>query len=138
MSTTIYTDIRAALEQRLAAMPGLPAVTMENVGYVPVKGMPFLAPTILWAESSQAEIGTAGRNWETGIFQITGNYPSNQGPGPAATMAGLIREWFKRGTELNYNGVTVKIKKVYLGPVSVTTVGISQPLSIVFFSQAAN
>ena len=138
MSTTIYTDIRAALEQRLSAMTGIPAVAWENMGYVPVKGVPFLAPTILWAESSQAEIGTAGRNWETGIFQITGNYPPNQGPGPAATMAGFIREWFKRGTELNYNSATVKIKKVYLGPVSVTAVGISQPISIVFYSQAAN
>lgn len=138
MSTTSYIDIRAALEQRLTAMPGIPAVAWENKGYDPVKGVPFLAPSILWAESSQAEIGTEGRNWETGIFQITMNYPTNQGPGPTATMAGLIREWFKRGTELSANGVTVKIKKAYLGPVGVTAVGISQPISIVFFSHTAN
>ncbi len=75
MSATIYTDIRAALEQRLSTMPGLPAVAWENVKYVPVVGTPYLEPALMWAEGAQAEIGATGRNWERGIYQITAVFP---------------------------------------------------------------
>jgi len=138
MSETLYTDIRAALVTQLSTMTGVPAVAWENSTYSPVVGTPYLIPSVLWAEGSQAELGVNGRNWERGIYQITAVYPANAGVGLINAMAGKIRERFKRGTELVYNGVTVKIRKVYLGPQTIEAAGIQQPVSIAFYSQVAN
>ena len=138
MSATVYTDIRAALEQRLSSLPGLPAVAWENVKYTPVVGTPYLEPIIMWAEATQAEIGVTGRNWERGIYQITAVYPLDKGSSALEVMTGNIREWFKRGTELQQNGLTVKVKNVYPGPRSTDNAGVRQPISIVFFCQTPN
>lgn len=113
MSETLYADIRAALTQHLKDMPGLPDVAWENMGYVPTVGVPYLKPDILWGESFQAEYGTNGANRESGIYQVACNYPPGEGTGPLNAMLGKLRERFKRGTTLTYNGLTVKIRKAY-------------------------
>jgi hypothetical protein len=130
MSETLYSDIRAALTAQLKTMPGLPDVAWENMPYTPVVGTPYLTPVILWAEGSQAELGVTGSNWERGIYQIACNYPPNQGSGALNAMLGKIRERFKRGTRLTYNGLTVTIRKVYPGPNGI--------ISIAFYCFAAN
>jgi len=138
MSTTLYTDIRAALTQRLGSLPQLPQVAWENTTFIPTVGKAYLAPCIIWSETNQAEIGAAGRNWEGGIYQIDAIYPPNEGPGPLNKIMGALKDHFKRGTSLLYNGLEVKIKKVYPGPQSITTAGIRQPITIVFQCQAPN
>ena len=130
MSATIYTDIRAALTAHLASMADLPEVAWENVGFTPTTGTPYLKPEILWSESFQSEIGTDGANRESGIYQITCSYPPGEGSGPLNAMLGKIRDRFKRGTTLTYNGLTVKIRKVYPGPGGI--------ISIAFYCTAPN
>lgn len=133
-----YTDIRAALTTQLSTMTGVPAVAWENASYTPVVGTPYLTPSVLWAEGSQAELGVAGRNWERGIYQITCVYPPNTGMGALNTMIGKLRDRFKRGTVLTYNGVTVTIRKVIVSGQSIDASGIRQPVSISFYTQVAN
>lgn len=138
MSETQYTDIRAALTAQLNTMTGVPAVAWENSPYTPVVGIPYLKPTILWAESFQAELGVSGANNESGIYQITVNYPLNQGMAPINSMVGKLRSWFKRGTILTYNGLYVTIRKVSLGPLNTGDAWISQPVSISFYTRTSN
>lgn len=130
MSETIYTDIRAALTAHLQGMPGLPAVAWENMAYAPVTGVPYLKPDIVWAESFQVEIGAQGANREAGIYQIACNYPPGQGTGPMNSMLGKLRERFKRGTVLTYNGIRVTIKKAHPGPGGI--------ISVSFYCMAPN
>lgn len=130
MSTTLYTDIRAALASRLASMPDVPEIAEENKPYIPKVETPYLEPSVMWAEGNQAELGENGRNWERGIYQIKCHYPENQGIGPANAMMGQIREWFKRGTVCSYNGLNVTVRKVYLSPNNI--------VNIAFYCQAEN
>lgn len=139
MADTLYNDIRSALTKQLADMPAVPAVAWDNFAFTPTTGTPYLKPTILWAESSQAELGEAGRNWEQGVYQITCIYPKNEGSKSMLAMAGKIKDRFKRGTVLTFNAVTVTIRKVYLGPESPGAPDRTQlPISIAFYCQAAN
>lgn len=144
-----YTDIRAALTAQLSTMTGVPAVAWENSSYTPVVGTPYLIPNVLWAEGSQAELGASGRNWERGIYQITCVYPAGAGTGALNTMIGKLRDRFKRGTVLTYNGVIVTIRKVSVSPMSIDNSstagaavagisGASCAVSISFYSQVAN
>jgi hypothetical protein len=138
MSDTVYTDIRSALTARLLTLGGLPDVAWENKDYKPVLGTPYLRPEVLWAEPTQAAIGDAGANWEKGIYQITLVYPDGEGNGRINAMSGKLKDLFKRGTSLAANGLTVRIKKAYLGPQSVNKLGVEQPLSVQFYCQAPN
>lgn len=116
MSETIYTDIRAALTAHLMGMSDLPDVAWEKTTYIPTVGVPYLVPDILWAEPFQAEYGTNGANWESGIYQVRCVYPDGEGAGPLNETLGRIKDRFKRGTILEYNGLQVTIKKAYAGP----------------------
>lgn len=138
MSETMYSDIRTALSQRLETMPGVIAVAWENARFVPTTGVPYLIPSVMWGEAQQAEQGATGRNWEIGVYQITAVYPGGTGVTEINTMAGKIKERFKRGTVLTYNGVYVTVRKVYLNPQTITDAGVRQPISIPFYCQAAN
>lgn len=131
MSETVYSDIRAALTARLVAMAELPEVAWENGHYVPVADAPYLIPSILWAEPTQAELGVGGRNWERGIYQVAMVYPANEGVGPQNAMGGKLKDWFKRGTVLTYGEVSLTIRKAYLNPQG-------NIVSIAFYCQVAN
>ena len=139
MSTeTQYIDIRAALTTQLSTMVGVPDVAWENNSYTPVANRPYLIPTILWAESTVAEIGTNGANRESGIYQITCIYPPNGGLNPIHTMLGKLRDRFKRGTQMAYNGIIVTVRKCSLNPHTIDASGIRQPISISFFTTISN
>jgi hypothetical protein len=149
MSETVYTEIRAALSQHLKNMPGVYSIAWENAPFSTTIGQPYLIPTVLWTEGSQAELGANGRNWERGIYQITCIYPSGTGTGESTKFAGLVQQRFKRGTVLNFGSISLTVRKVYLGrttndnsssagsAVSGTT-GYSMPISIAFYSQVEN
>lgn len=113
MSETLYTDIRAALMEHLQDMAGVPAIAAENMSFKPDESEPWLEPDIMWGEPFQAEYGTQGTNHQVGVFQIACHFPKGEGVGPLNDMLGKLRERFKRGTELTYNGLTVKVTKAY-------------------------
>lgn len=131
MSDTLYSDIRAALANQLKDTTGIIAIAWENTKYTPVTGTPYLVPTLMMAEPSQATLGTDGLNQEMGIYQITiMNYPVDKGVGAQLGMAGKLKTRFKRGTILTYNDVQVRIRKAYLSGNNIVTVA--------FYSQVPN
>ena len=140
MSVTLYIDIRAALTNHLKALPGLPEVAYENKSYNPIVGQAYIRPALLWGESFQAEQGPNGRNWECGVYQLSCVCPADKGAGPILVILGQLKDHFKRGTELSYNGVVVKIRKVHLSGLPPRSEGPNYeiPLSISFYCQADN
>lgn len=130
-SESLYRDIRAALNQRLVDFPDLIEVAWETEEYTPVANVPYLRPKLMMAKSFQSTCGTDGLNEERGIYQITLVYPLNQGTEPLDTMMGKLRNHFKRGTILTYNGVDVRIRESGPDPSG-------QHLSVAFYLQANN
>ena len=129
---SIYTDILAALDGRLAALSGLPSVAWENIAFTPVNGVAYITPSLLLAEPSQAAIGDDGMNNQIGIYQVALAYPANTGKQAIMAMADSITNHFKRGTRLTYNGQTVNIEKAWPGPWMQETDRLIMPITIKF------
>ena len=132
-------SIRAAFVTKLQAFTGLPAVAWENVPYTPTTGTPYLKPVLLPAEPFQAELGTAGANRHSGIYQISIMYPSSiVGVAALNTLAANLCDHFKRGTVLTYSGVTVTIQKAYMSAVMQETDWQMVPITIQYRTDTAN
>lgn len=109
-------NIRAAFVTRLQTFPSMPSVAWENVPFTPVSGVPYIAPFLLPGEPSQSELGTAGANSHTGVYQISVFYPSGGGVAALNTLVSSLCDHFKRGTTISYGGVTVTCQKAYPSP----------------------
>lgn len=108
-------SIRAALEQRLAAMSPALATAYENAPFTPVNGTPFQRVWLLPATPDNQEFGPNYQ--EIGIMQIDLNYPLTVGPSAAAARAQLIRTQFSRGTSVTSGGVTTTMDRTpEIGP----------------------
>lgn len=100
-------DLRAALEEALAAMtPALPTA-WENTSYTPVADVPYQRVSLLRAEPINAEYGANFQ--DSGILQVSLMYPPGQGAAPAEDRAQLLRTTFRRGASFTKNGLVVKI-----------------------------
>jgi hypothetical protein len=129
MSETVYADIRAALTAHLLLLPSLPDVAWENSSFIPTPESIYLKPEIIWAEGDAAGIGPQAGNVERGIYQLAIVTPPNTGPSKLNELRGALREHFKRGTSLTYNGLTITVRKAYPGP---------SMLSVAFYSYTDN
>lgn len=112
MSTTVFDDLSAALDQRLNTMSGLPSTAWENAAFTPVNGTLYIRPTILPNTTSQAALGTSGIDEHLGIYQITIFAPAGKGKKEATEMADTLANRFKRGTDLVYNSLEVRLGNV--------------------------
>lgn len=99
--------IRKALDNRLNAIASGIDVAWPNTGYKPTTS-PYIRPTFLPSDVSQAELGTLGRNVHIGLYQVDAIYPAGEGRKAAETRADAVIEQFKRGTTFTYSGVTVR------------------------------
>lgn len=133
-----YSAIRSAFVQKLQAFPTLPSVAWENVAFTPVKGSPYIKPALLPGEPSQAECGEAAQNMHPGVYQISIYAPAGGGSGEIGTLRDSLLDHFKRGTVLNYMGVSVTITRAFPGPVIQETDWQHVPLSIYFRVYAPN
>lgn len=119
-----YLDISAALDKALDAFNTANPVTVsgqysnqpmdiawENQRYEPVVGRPWQEATVLPAQTTQPGNGVNGVRYDSGIYQVTLYYPRDEGAGGAAGRADLLRSYFKRGTSLSHNGVTVLVER---------------------------
>ena len=105
MSLTI---IRAALENRLAALTPALATSYENAVFTPVNDVPYQRVSLLPANPDNSMAGSK-TYLEVGIFQVTLCYPIKAGTAAASTKAEAVRTHFKRGTSLVESGLTVLI-----------------------------
>ena len=100
--------IRKALEQRLAAMPAVPTIAYENVNFVPVDNVPFVAINFMFAQPD--DLGFRDSPFiQNGYLQLTLFYPVNKGPGAAESKAEDFRNWFARSFSFAVDGATVVI-----------------------------
>ena len=101
-------NIRDALESALASIdPTLPIV-YENTSYEPQQGVPYCEAFLLTAAPDNSTLGD-GFYQEQGVFQVTLRFPLDEGTLACATLAGQIRELFKRGATFTAGGISVQI-----------------------------
>lgn len=106
-----YADITAALETRLKALPGVLPTQWENAAFIPpADGSAYQQASFLGVPPENPTIGTSFYR-EIGAMQVTLYYPLTGGAGTARAMAGLIRDWFPRGSTYVASGAAVTIQK---------------------------
>jgi hypothetical protein len=132
------TKIRSAFVTRLLTFPALPSVAWENVSFTPTTGTTYLRPFLLPGEPVQAELGTAGQNRHSGIYQISIYAPAGVGTSAAGTLRDNLIDFFKRGTTMTYSDITVQIQKAFPGPMLQETDWIHIPITIRYRLLAAN
>lgn len=130
--------IRAAFVTKLQAFTSLPSVAWENVPFTPVAGVTYIAPFLLTGEPTQAEIGTNGANRHVGVYQISIYAPAGNGLLTVGALRDALIDHFKRGTQLTYSDVTVRIQKAYSGPMLSETDRVHIPITIRWMCDADN
>ena len=129
-----YVVIRSLLEVRLNAITPNIQTAFENVPFTPVNPTPWQRINLLPARTLNPTLGDSFKR-ETGIFQVTLNYPENAGPAAAATQAELIRAQFVRGTSLISGKVRVLIDEApYVSPAMSDGGWYRLPISIPFIA----
>ncbi len=112
---------------------GLP-IAFENVNYDATNGEPFLACFVLRAPTVQAELGYAGCDERTGIFQIDINYREGSGPTVHAEMADDINAFFRSGETFTGNDFRVNIRNVSAGVLRIGNGWATLPMTIEYYS----
>lgn len=102
MTTTIYQDIRAALQQRAQTADGFPAdpqIAYEGIVFTPTPEVPWarltLSPTSIAAYT--VNVGTL---LHKGLFMIDLFYPLKAGTGLVESIADNVRAVFVPGQRL--------------------------------------
>lgn len=107
--STIFSDVSAALDARLNTLSGSDPVAWPNTIFNPTKGVLYLRPSLLPVSSAQIGLGASGLDEHTGIYQVDVYAQAGKGRNEAETKADSVADHFKRGTDLVYNGVTVRL-----------------------------
>ena len=95
-------NIRRAFEKSLVAIPqglGAANTAYENTTFTPKADFPHQLSRLV---PLPVENPTFGDNYnrEIGFYQIVLSYPKGKGVGTLATMADMVKDYFKRGTTL--------------------------------------
>lgn len=115
-------DARGALEAQLTAAAGcnIPATSIAWKGRgdpaSKKAGSRWYRPTFMPGQPRPAGIFDAAPNRVVCVFQIDVFDPPNKGENLTATEAERILPFYKRGTALTRDGLTVTCVKAYRGP----------------------
>lgn len=98
----MQSNIRKAFEKSLVAMPqglGAANTAYENTTFTPKADFPHQLSRLV---PLPVENPTFGDNYnrEIGFYQVVLSYPKGKGVGTLATMADMVKDYFKRGTTL--------------------------------------
>ncbi len=110
-ATTIHSDVRAAVRQRLLTLNGLPAQAWEGRPYTPVKGTPYISESVRPISSVVRALGVGGTIAHTinAAFQL--HYPPGVGTSAIDAMAGSLLQHFRPGTGLSYGTSTAVVQQ---------------------------
>jgi len=109
--STPFLNISSALDQKLLSL-GSDPIAWQNVSFVPTSAEVYLRPTNLAGATRQAGLGNNGIDEYTGIYQVDVFATAGNGRNSAEAKADAVANHFKRGTDLVYNDVTVRLGNV--------------------------
>lgn len=102
-------EIKALLEQKLLAMPGVLPTAFENVSFTPPAG-PYQACYHLI--NSPVDLGIEGTlTEERGILQVTLRYPEGKGRQLTDAMADQLKQHFKPAQIILGPGFRIELNK---------------------------
>ena len=98
----MQSNVRKAFEKKLTSMPqglGAANTAYENTTFTPKADFPHQLSRLV---PLPVENPTFGDNYnrEIGFYQVVLSYPKGKGVGTLATMADMVKDYFKRGTTL--------------------------------------
>ena len=110
---TIMQNIRAALEQQVANVSGIPSTgnrAWENVKFIPTTGTAWVRMALVPVTSRPAVLGPAPQIRHDGSFLVTLHLPEGTGAAGADALADAVRAAFTVDTGLTSGGTTVRFQ----------------------------
>jgi hypothetical protein len=112
---SILNDIRGALDTRLLATAGIPAVAPQNVLYNPTTGVAFLKSTLVPNTVRPAVRGPNPQKRYDGLYSILICTPEGQGAGAGYDLADLLLDRFVATTDISFAGIIVSVEYSEVG-----------------------
>jgi len=106
---SIHSDIRAALESKLAGISGIPPIAFDNVPYDPTTGTSFIKSMYIPVTRTPAVRGLNPSQRYDGIYSVTVYCPEGNGPATADGIANTVIENFEAATDVSLNSFNVSI-----------------------------
>ena len=106
---SIHSDIRAALESKLANIAGIPPIAFDNVPYDPTTGTSFIKSSYIPVTRVPAVRGLNPSQLYKGLYSVTVYCPEGNGPGVADGIANTVIENFEAATDVSLNNFNVSI-----------------------------
>jgi len=106
---SIYEDIRKALEVRLSAVSGVPAIAWENITFEPTTGQPYIKPRLIPTQRVPAVRGLNPQMYYQGLLRVECFSPEGLGPRGADDLADLIMDNFEATTDISEGSVIVSV-----------------------------
>lgn len=125
---TIFNDIQAALDTKLATLTGVP-IAYPNTPYKPQAGTAYVRASFIPNETLQASLGSTGKDETLGIYQVDVVVPRGSG---RPQLLDTVADLFKRGTVLTYNGVNLRIRSVSMASAILEDEWYFVPISVNF------
>jgi hypothetical protein len=113
--SSVYTEIRAALENHLADASGLPTIAWQNVDYRPTTGTPFIKFQFQPNFRESAVMGTSPPQYYRGLCTFLLHYPENSGPGTSQSVVDTLVDRFEATTDITFSTTTLTIESVRQG-----------------------
>ena len=133
MTTTLYQDIRGALQQRAASATGYPPVGQRAYEGGPLfsstNGTPYARTTLMPTSGRPFEV-SGGTKQHAGLFQVDVCVPSNQGTATAEIAADNVKAMFEPGDVLLKNGEHIVIDYAERGKAMVSPDWIFCPVTV--------
>lgn len=108
--SSIYDNIRAALETKLNAVSGVPSIGWENLQFSPTTGQSYVKPRLLPTSRVPAVMGPNPQMYYQGIFRVDCYVPKDKGPAAGDDLADKIIDAFEAATDVTYNSTIVSIR----------------------------
>lgn len=108
---TVTQSIRAALEQQIANVSGIPSSAnraWENVRFIPTTGTAWVRMALIPTTARPATRGPSPQIRRDGQFLVTAHLPEGDGPAAADALADAIASAFTTDTDLTSGGVLVR------------------------------
>ena len=99
---SIYRDIRAALETKLAAVSGIPAISHENVSFDRTNGTSYVETFFVPQSRRPAVRGLNPQQRYGGVFTVVCYAAEGNGPGAADEIADKVLNAFEATTDVSY------------------------------------